>query len=147
MLPLERSVSGLALACTPAIWYEWLELALRLRAEHQYALSSGQGLWQMSGHTLSSAQLLYPWLMNLVLQRRNAQVRALNPFHRHALLGNARSLLPLAVQAAALKGAYHQSGQRHYLQAFEQLCRHQGLQGEGRRVSKLVQAVAPQTPA
>lgn len=147
VLPLERSVSGLALACTPAIWYEWLELALRLRAEHQYALSSGQGLWQMSGHTLSSAQLLYPWLMNLVLQRRNAQVRALNPFHRHALLGNARSLLPLAVQAAALKGAYHQSGQRHYLQAFEQLCRHQGLQGEGRGVSKLVRAVAPQTPA
>ena len=146
-LPLERSVSGLALACTPAVWFDWLDLALRLQNEHQRALNSGEGQWAIGEHTLTSAQLLYPWLMNVVLECRRSRVQTLNPFGRSALLGQARTLLPIAVQAAALKVSYQQTGQSNYLQAFVQIGQHQSLQGGGLGLSKPTPAAVPQTAA
>lgn len=147
LLPLERSVAGLALACAPAVWFDWLNLALRLRAEHDTALSRGQGLWQVGEYTLSSAQLLYPWLMNAVLQHRQSRVISPSPFGRPALRGSGRALLPLAVQAAALKTAHHSNGQAHYRQAFEQISQHQGLRSDGVALSKPMPAAALQTSA
>ena len=145
VLPLERSVAGLALACTPAVWFDWLGLALRLRAEHERALASGREQWQWGAHTLTSAQLLYPWLMNVVLQQRQSRVLAPSPFGQAAWRAQGRSLLPLAVQAAALKTALHSTGQAQYQHAFEQLSEHQGLHSDG--LNKLLPAVAPQTAA
>lgn len=147
VLPLERSVAGLGLACTPAVWFDWLHLALRLRAEHEQALHNGDTLWQLGEHHLSSAQLLYPWLMAVVLQHRQSPVHCPAPFTRPALRGQARGLLPLAVQAAALKAAHQHTGQAHYLQAFEQLCQHQGLQALTTGLSRPMPATAPQTAA
>lgn len=147
VLPLERSVAGLALACTPAVWFDWFDLALGLEREHRQSLDSGQGLWEVGEHTLSSAQLLYPWLMNVVLERRRSRVQTLNPFGRPALLAQARTLMPIAVQAAALKAAHQQTGQPHYLQAFEQIGQHQSLQGEGMGLNRPRRAEGLQTSA
>ncbi len=146
-LPLERSVAGLSLACSPAVWFDWLALALRLRTEHEQSLQTGHDLWQLGPHTVSSAQLLYPWLMNVVLQHRHSRVLSPAPFGRPALRGQGRALLPLAVQAAALKTAHHSTGQAHYLQAFEQLSQHQGLQSDLGGLSTLTPAAAHQTAA
>jgi len=147
VLPLERSVAGLALACTPAIWYEWLQLALQLRAEHQQGLDRDLSLWQVGEHTLTAAQMLYPWLMNIVLAHRSSRVMALNPFARPAMLEQARMLMPIAVQAAALKSSYQQTGDSHYLHAFEQIGQHQSLKDQGLRFSKPMPAAAHQTSA
>lgn len=146
-LPLERSVAGLSLACSPAVWFDWLTLALRLRTEHEQSLQTGQDLWQLGPHTVSSAQLLYPWLMNVVLQHRQSRVLSPAPFDRPAMRGQGRALLPLAVQAAALKTAHHSTGQAHYRQAFEQLSQHQGLQSDNTGLSTLTPATAHQTAA
>lgn len=147
VLPLERSVAGLALACTPAIWYEWLQLALQLRAEHQQELDRDLSLCQVGEHTLTAAQMLYPWLMNIVLAHRSSRVMALNPFARPAMLEQARMLMPIAVQAAALKSSYQQTGDSHYLHAFEQIGLHQSLKGQGLRFSKPMSATGHQTSA
>jgi hypothetical protein len=83
--------------------------------------------------------------MNVVLQQRQSRVLAPSPFGQAAWRAQGRSLLPLAVQAAALKTAHHSTGQAQYQQAFEQLSEHQGLHSDG--LNRLLPAVAPQTAA
>lgn len=147
LLPTEYCVSGLSLACTPAVWFDWLDLATRLRNPQDEGAIANQHTWQVGERTLTSAQLLYPWLMTLVLHQRQRRTAALDPFSRPAMDLQSKSAYPLAVQCAALKTAFHHHTQPRYRDTFLQLIRHQALQAHADSVNTPLAAKANQTPA
>jgi predicted O-linked N-acetylglucosamine transferase (SPINDLY family) len=131
VLPVEKSLLGLSLACTPALWFDWLALADPLhdaaqRPEHPEHAALQQR-WTCGGTELTSAQMLYPLLMNLVLLRRGSCSTSLDPFSLAPLGQDARSHYPFAVQCAALKKAWAETGLKHYRKAYRQLVGHQAL--------------------
>jgi predicted O-linked N-acetylglucosamine transferase (SPINDLY family) len=131
VLPVEKSLLGLSLACTPALWFDWLALANPLhQAAHEPAHPEHAALqrrWTCGDSELTSAQMLYPLLMNLVLLRRGSCSTSLDPFSLIPLGQDARSHYPFAVQCAALKKAWSDTGLKHYKTAYRQLVGHQAL--------------------
>lgn len=111
VLPAEKAVHGLACVARSSVWFEWLNLAIRLDdlAMGPWGESLGERIiWQ--GREQSSAALLFDLLMNLAIYKGMRNVQCVSQLDQS---------VPSAAEANAMKWAYLQTCKREYLQGFK----------------------------
>lgn len=121
-----RSVHGLGVFARKAVWFRWLDVAQRLReAAHRPGDPLGEALARpvltRDGATRSTAEALYPLLMNLVLAHPRFTSRSAGIFCLPAFGAKPAQVYPFAVECDALKQAWQHTGEGRYLAQFDSI--------------------------